>query len=148
MSSESGRCLRERQETCFEAFAPAMSLGLSKQREIGPQLKKQPITRAQDFSCPSFVYSIPPLLSPDCRAEQEFSSLSSAVLLMPFLLKEGKARRGGACVREEVKAENSHICTINVNAGKRTGVGEQIYSGCPKATSPPWLLFINCFWST
>lgn len=67
---------------------------------------------------------------------------------MPFLLKEGKARRGGACVREEIKEENNHIYTVNGNAGKRMGVGEQIYSGCPKATSSPGLLFISCFWST
>jgi len=46
-ASESVRC--QRQETCFGAFAPAMLLGLSKQREAGPQLKKQPVARAWDF---------------------------------------------------------------------------------------------------
>lgn len=39
MSPESARYPRERQESCFEAFAPAMLLGLSKQGELGPQLK-------------------------------------------------------------------------------------------------------------
>lgn len=39
VSSESAQYLRERQESCFEAFAPAMLLGLSKQGERGPQLK-------------------------------------------------------------------------------------------------------------
>lgn len=47
MSFESAR---EGQEPCSEAFAPAVLLGLSKQPEIGVQLKKQPVQELWIFA--------------------------------------------------------------------------------------------------
>lgn len=43
------------------------------------------------------------------------------------------------CERREEEEENSCICAVSGNEGKRMEVEEQICLGCPKVTSSPWL---------
>lgn len=111
MFSESARCLGASQETCFEAFAPAMSLGLSKQREIGPTAAEKTARRKSSGFLTSFFclqHPTPPL----CRLQSQagilfiiFCRASHAIFIKR---RKGKAR-GSVCERGDKRRKWSYL---------------------------------------